>query len=525
VSNPSAQSAVSDPTPDLGRPVALSVRHLSKAFGPTQALWPLDLDVRQGEIHALLGENGSGKSTFIKSLSGYHKADTGIVEVCGESLILGSVTSAHELGCRFVHQDLGLVETETILDNLCAAGAYLTVFGTIKNRANRQAVVADLARVGIDLDPKRRVSTLSPAEQTAVAVARALRSDGGAEPQLLVLDEPTARLPQKEVAQLLNIVRTVAQAGVAVIYVSHRIDEVLEVADTATVLRDGHKVATREVKELDRRALVDLLVGEALDEADVSSQDPPGTDAAVLLSIDSLNSPELDHVSFEARSGEVVGIAGITGSGRESILATVFGGLPRVTGSVRVSGCSIDEERPDLSIGAGIAYLPADRKSSGSIVNSSARENLMLADLTKHWKFPSISRNRERTETKAWFERLSVRPKDGSERPLSAFSGGNQQKILFAKWMRMTPRVLLLDEPTQGVDIATKAELHRQILLAADAGACVVVSSSDTEELISVCHRILVMRHGRIVGTLSGKDKTVVKLSHTSFGTSGVDQK
>jgi ribose transport system ATP-binding protein len=517
-SDPPAE--VTEAAPIDGRPLVLSVCGLSKAFGPTQALWPLDLDIRQGEIHALLGENGSGKSTFIKSLSGYHKADTGRVEVCGESLTLGSAKSSHDLGCRFVHQDLGLVATETVLDNLCAGGSYLTVLGTINGRANRRAVAADLTRAGTDIDPNRRLSTLSPAEQTAVAVVRALRSDGGTEPKLLVLDEPTARLPQKEVAQLLDIVRSVARAGVAVIYVSHRIDEVLEVADTATILRDGRKIATRDVKELDRRALVDLLVGDALDDVNVSSHQAPGADAPVLLSIDSLNSAELDNVSFEVRQGEVVGIAGITGSGRESILATVFGGLPRVSGSVRVGDGTIRAERPDLSIGAGVAYLPSDRKTSGSIVDSSARENLMLAGLTKHWTFAKISRKGERAEAMTWFKRLSVRPGDTVERPLSAFSGGNQQKILFGKWMRIVPRVLLLDEPTQGVDIATKAELHKQILAAADAGACIVVSSSDTEELIAVCHRILVMRHGRIVGTLSGKDKTVVNLSHTSFGTS-----
>ncbi|QRP42860.1 sugar ABC transporter ATP-binding protein [Amycolatopsis sp. FDAARGOS 1241] len=517
--HPAAVAKPPEAAPAVVRPPTLSVRNLSKAFGSTQALWPLDLDIRAGEIHALLGENGSGKSTFIKSLSGYHTADTGRVEVCGEVLSLGSVKSAHDLGCRFVHQDLGLIGTETVLDNLCAGGSYRTVFGTISGRANRRAAVADLARAGVAIDPMRRLSTLSPAEQTAVAVARALRSDDGAEPKLLVLDEPTARLPQKEVAQLLDTVRAVAQAGVAVIYVSHRIDEVLEVADTATVLRDGHKVATRDVKELDRRALVDLLVGDALDDVDVSSHVAPAADAPVLFSVESLSSVELDDVSFAVKRGEVVGIAGITGSGRESILATVFGELPRVAGSVRVSDTGIAAERPDLSIRAGVGYVPPDRKIRGSIAGFSARENLVLVDLTRHWKFPKIGRRGEHAEVMGWFERFSVRPGDDVDRPLSAFSGGNQQKILFGKWLRTNPRVLLLDEPTQGVDIATKAELHKQILAAADDGACAVISSSDTDELISVCHRVLVMRHGRIVETLTGKDKTVANLSHAAFGT------
>jgi ribose transport system ATP-binding protein len=336
---------------------------------------------------------------------------------------------------------------------------------------------------------------------------------------LLVLDEPTARLPQKEVAQLLEIVRSVSRAGVAVIYVSHRIEEVFAVAETVTVLRDGRKVATRKVADLDRRGLVDLLVGGALDDVDVAHFRTPPTDAPTVLDVRGVTSVHLTEIDLDVRVGEVVGIAGITGSGRETILATIFGGTSRSTGTVSVDGRSIKAGRPDLSIAAGVAYLPPDRKISGALVGLTARENLMLADLSRHWKFPRLSLKGERKESRTWFERLSVRPDDNVDRTLSTFSGGNQQKILFGKWLRTGPRVLLLDEPTQGVDIATKAELHKEILAAAETGACIVVSSSDTEELIAVCHRILVMRDGRIVGTLSGKDKTMVNLSHTSFGT------
>jgi ribose transport system ATP-binding protein len=501
---------------------ALSVRGMSKAFGPTQALWPIDLDIQPGEIHALLGENGSGKSTFIKSLSGYHKPDTGEVHVGRHKLTIGSAQSSHALGCRFVHQDLGLIGSETVLDNLNAGDGYSTVLGTINGRATRRAALADLERVGVDIDPNQIVATLSPAQQTAVAVARALRPDGSGEPRLLVLDEPTARLPHKDVAQLLDIVRSVARAGIAVIYVTHRIDEVFEVAEMVTVLRDGRKVASRKVADLDRPGLVDLLVGHALDAVDVEHRVPPSADAPTILKVENLTSAELTEVDLDVRRGEVVGIAGITGSGREVILSTIFGGTPRAVGAVHIDGTPLKPGRPDLSIAAGVAYLPPDRKVSGALLGLSARENLMLADLSKHWRWPRLSRKRERHESQTWFKRLSIRPGD-VERPLSAFSGGNQQKVLFGKWLRTGPKVLLLDEPTQGVDIATKAELHKEILTAAEAGACVVVSSSDAEELIGVCHRILVMRHGRIVGMLSGKDKTVVNLSHMSFGTASTE--
>jgi ribose transport system ATP-binding protein len=496
---------------------ALEVHGLCKTFGATRALLPLDLQVGRGEVHALVGENGSGKSTFIKLLSGYHKPDAGEVLVGGHQLALGSASASHAAGCRFVHQDLGLIATETVLDNLYAGNGYPTSFGTVNGRVARKLAAEDLARAGVDLDPRRVVGTLSPAEQTGVAIARALRRSDGGGPQLLVLDEPTARLPDREVGVLLALVRSVTKAGVAVIYVSHRIDEVLEVAEFVSVLRDGRKVASRPVAGLDHASLVALLAGEGVEEADVSTHVPPPQDAPVLLAVDNVSSGRLDGVSFEVRQGEVVGIAGITGSGRETVLAAIFGGQPRAAGEIKVAGQPVRGGRPDYGVAAGLAYLPPDRRSA-VVSTQSARENLVLAKLRVHWRWPKISRRAERSETSTWFTRLNVRPATGIEQPLSSFSGGNQQKILFGKWLRLDPKVLLLDEPTQGVDIATKAALHKEILAAADAGACAVVSSSDAGELIAVCHRILVMRDGRIAATLIGKDRTMANLTRASLG-------
>ena len=496
---------------------ALEVYGLSKTFGATRALLPLDLQVGRGEVHALVGENGSGKSTFIKLLSGYHKPDAGEVLVGGHRLALGSAAASHAAGCRFVHQDLGLIASETVLDNLYAGNGYPTAFGTINGRAARAAAAEDLARAGVDLDPRRVVGTLSPAEQTGVAIARALRRSGGGGPQLLVLDEPTARLPDREVGVLLALVRSVTKAGVAVIYVSHRIDEVLEVAESVSVLRDGRKVASRPVAGLDHARLVALLAGDGVEEADVSTHVPPPPDAPVLLAVDQLTAGRLSEVSFEVRQGEVVGIAGITGSGRETVLSAIFGGEPREAGEVTVAGQPVRGGRPDCGVAAGLAYLPPDRRSA-VVSGQTARENLVLAKLRVHWRWPKISRRAERSETRTWFSRLNVRPVTGIEQPLSSFSGGNQQKILFGKWLRLDPQVLLLDEPTQGVDIATKAALHKEILAAADAGACAVVSSSDAGELIAVCHRILVMRDGRIAVTLIGKDRTMANMTRASLG-------
>jgi ribose transport system ATP-binding protein len=516
------RSAVSDvaepgaPVGDAGE-AALEVHGLCKTFGATRALLPLDLRVGRGEVHALVGENGSGKSTFIKLLSGYHKPDAGEVLVGGHQLALGSATASHAAGCRFVHQDLGLIASETVLDNLYAGNGYPTSFGTVNGRLARKTAAEDLARAGVDLDPRRAVGTLSPAEQTGVAIARALRRSDGGGPQLLVLDEPTARLPDREVGVLLDLVRSVTKAGVAVIYVSHRIDEVLEVAESISVLRDGRKVASRPVAGLDHGGLVSLLTGDEVEEADVSTHVAPPPDAPVLLAVDDLSSGRLNDVSFEVRTGEVVGIAGITGSGRETILSAIFGGVSREGGTVRVAGQPLPGGRPDVGVAAGLAYLPPDRRSA-VISGQTARENLVLAALQVHWRWPILRRRTERSETRDWFTRLNVRPVTGIEQPLSSFSGGNQQKILFGKWLRLNPKVLLLDEPTQGVDIATKAALHKEILAAAEAGACAVVSSSDAGELIAVCHRILVMRDGRIAATLIGKDRTMANLTRASLG-------
>ena len=282
-----------------------------------------------------------------------------------------------------MHQDLGLIASETVLDNLYAGNGYPTAFGTVNGRVARKLAAEDLARAGVDLDPRRVVGTLSPAEQTGVAIARALRRSDGGGPQLLVLDEPTARLPDREVGVLLALVRSVTKAGVAVIYVSHRIDEVLEVADSVSVLRDGRKVASRPVAGLDHASLVALLAGDGVEEADVSTHVPPPPDAPVLLAVDRLTSGRLREVSFEVRQGEVVGIAGITGSGRETMLAAIFGGEPREAGEVtrrRAAG-----PRRSARPAASPRAWPTCRRTAAAPVVSgqTARENLVLAELAR----------------------------------------------------------------------------------------------------------------------------------------------
>jgi ribose transport system ATP-binding protein len=466
------------------------------------------MEVAHGEIHALLGGNGSGKSTLIKCLSGFYRPDAGEIRVDGEQLQLGSAQSAHRLGCRFVHQDLGLIDDLSVCDNLYLGEGFPSVAGTVRSRRLAAAAREDLARVGLsdDLDPRELVGEIPAAAKSGVAIARALRPSHGRPIRLVVLDEPTATLPHDQVTELLAMVRAAAGSGVAVLYVTHRLEELVGFADACTVLRDGVRVATTSAAGLSHRDLVHLLVGSELDDVHLALQDlHPQSDAT--LEVIRVQAGVLRSASLTAHEGEILGIAGIAGSGREAVLPAIFGEIPR-SGVVRVGNAELKPHRPRDALRARLAYLPADRKIHGGIMSLPAGENLMLPDAGKYWRRGRMQARLETEEVRSWFSQLDVRPADAWEQPLGEFSGGNQQKILFAKWLRFKPRVWLLDEPTQGVDIQAKAELHRQILKAAAGGMAVVVSSADNDELLALCHRIGVCRRGELVRTLATNSLT-----------------
>ncbi len=498
---------------------ALEVRSVSKTFAGTPALSAFDLTIQPGEIHALVGENGSGKSTVIKILAGYHRPDPGgEVLVGGERLAWGSAESSTALGCRFVHQDLGLVDSSSILDNLFIGGGFTCRFGTVMSRTTTAEARDLLTQVGLDVDPRRPVATLSPAQRTAVAVARALKDTArlGAV-KLMVFDEPTATLPDNEVNQLLATIRGVAARGTGILYVTHRLDEIFTLANDVTVLRDGKKVATVPVASIDRPKLVRLLVGSEFDDAHAESVAAHTEHGQPVLQVEGLTAPRIGGITFSARPGDIIGVAGITGSGRETLLGTIFGAHARTGGRVTMDGVSLRPARPSQAMRSGMAYLPPDRKISGGVMTLTARENFSLSGVISFWRAPLLRRRMERNEVRSWFERLEVRP-PWVDADLGTFSGGNQQKILFAKWLRLRPKVFLLDEPTQGVDVGAKAQLYVQLLEAAADGTAVILSSSDVDELAAICHRVLVLRGGRIVADLSKGDITAARISSESLG-------
>jgi ribose transport system ATP-binding protein len=482
----------------------LRITGLTKRFDATLALGGVDLDVRRGEVHALVGHNGSGKSTLIKILAGYHRPEPGsAITLGGVPLAFGSAAASLAAGLRFVHQDLGLVHSLSTPENLALGVGFETGRGgRIHWSAERRSARRRMQELGYDIDPQRPVGELAAAERTGIAIARALRDPE--QSRILVVDEPTAMLPRHEVAVLFDAIRRVRERGVGVIYVSHPLDEVFAIASRVTVLRDGQRVGTFAVDELDGRRLVELTTGGA---SVMGQKDAPtGENENQLLAVDGLKGSVLNDVSLRAHGGEVLGVAGLTGSGREELLPLLFGARERTGGDIRVAGTELPSGRPSAAIATGMALVPADRQTAGSVTSLSARENLVLTDLGRHTtRLGALRRTAERAETRRWITALDIRPRE-PDAPFPSLSGGNQQKIVMAKWLRVQPRVLLLDEPTQGVDVHAKAIIHHLARETASRGAAVVIASSDDEELCEHCDRVLVIRDGRIAGELKGND-------------------
>jgi ribose transport system ATP-binding protein len=478
----------------------VEIRGMSKLFPGTRALDDVDLNIQPGEVHGLVGQNGSGKSTLIKVLAGYHEAEPGtVVEVEGESVSLGNAGVARDAGFRFVHQDLALVDVLSVAENLALGRGFQTGVGKrIHWSAERTRANSMIRSLGFSFDAETLVRDLSAAERTGVAIARALwHWEEGA--KLLVLDEPTAALPKTEVEILFDAIRRVRERGLGVIYVSHRLDEVFSIADRVTVLRDGRKVGTYPTHELDEDRLVSLMVGSAVTKA-VNGHTRLTSEPA--LTVRALRGEVIENVGFDAYSGEVLGVSGLTGSGRDELLSLLFGSAPR-DGEVNVEGRSVPPLHPRAAMDRGIAFVPGDRHRDGGMFDMSVLENCTIPDLRSfRSRSGALRKRREVAEVQAWLDRLDVRPPD-PDLTLASLSGGNQQKVVLAKWLRLDPRVLLLDEPTQGVDVGAKATIHRLIRDAANAGAAVVIASSDDEEICDVCDRALVLRAGAIAADLT----------------------
>jgi ABC-type sugar transport system ATPase subunit len=486
-----------------GVPV-LSLRSITKTFPGTRALDSVNLDVAEGEIHALVGQNGSGKSTLIKVLAGYHLADRGgRAVIAGSEINLAKVMPRHDR-LRFVHQDLGLFLELSAVENLALRSQFITgTCGLVRWRSQAEEARRLTERFGIHLDLRRPLADATPVQRTIVAIASALAGwEGG--PGVLVLDEPTAVLPPNEVSILLEIVKSVRDRGTSVLYVSHRLDEVLAMADRVTVLRSGRVVTTRAVAMLDAQALAGLMVGSDVDAHYRAGLQVPDSSPAVLEAQD-LRGPCLDRVNLKLVRGEVLGIAGLPGSGHSELPYALAGKLHGVTGRMRVGGRGWSSIRHADSF--DVSLVPADRASEAVVSQFSVAENLTLLTIGQHRRGGLLHRSSERRAVGEWIQRIQLKT-SSPDAPITSLSGGNQQKVVLARCLANNPEVLILREPTAGVDVGTRQAIYELLADRAKQGLSLIVSSSDTGDLLAVCTRVVVMCNGRITRELRGAEIT-----------------
>jgi ribose transport system ATP-binding protein len=510
------ETEVQEGTSGNAGPLVLDIRDLSKTYPGQVALNHASLQVRPGEVHALVGQNGSGKSTMIKLLGGYVKADHGgDVRLLGRNVDLWSLPQEQRKLIRIVHQDLGLVPTLSTVENLGLGRGFARGFaGRLLWRREVRRAQDLLLRFGLAPDVRQPVGQLSAAERAAVAIVRALQDWESGTTGLLILDEPTASLNRGEVDALFREVRRVAELGIGVLFVSHALDEVLELADRVTVLRDGNVVAAGvDAATLDTSSLVELIVGRKASDLYPTIRPEVGKE---LLEAEMIFGITLRGLTFKLYTGEILGFAGLVGSGREEIARSLFGATPRFAGKVLLRKRKVFASPRD-SIQAGLALVPADRKAAGLDPQERLVEHVPLPRLGSSQGRLRLRHRHLRRDVAQWVQQLDVQPPILGRR-MEKFSGGNQQKAVLARWLRTEPKVLLLDEPTQGVDVGAKAAIYQQITDAASRGLGVIIASSDAEELVHLCHRVLVMRSGGIAAELTGPTLTEERLIAEMLG-------
>lgn len=484
--------------------VALEVRGVRKSFAGVPVLRDVDLVIRPSSVHALAGHNGSGKSTLIKALAGFHSPDSEVTTVSfGRPFLLGDYAAASRAGLRFVHQDLGLVEQLDTVDNLAlGAGFPLRLGGTIRWREATRRARSALAELGYDFDVRVPVGLLSAAERTGVAIARALQRWSG-RPSVIVLDEPTAAMPAPEVDRLFGAIRRLRDQGLGILYVTHHLEEILALADEVTVLRNGEVVMSREVRGLIHKDLVTAIVGRQLAASmDNNPQANVGPAPRRVLEVEDLRTAHIHGVSLSVGAGEIVGLAGISGSGRDEVLPAIVGGIGR-GGTIRVGEVVVPPRRPRAAIRAGLGFVPANRSRSALLPDFNAATNLTISSVQRYVRLGLLNHRSEVEDSLAWFHQLDVKPSN-PRAPILTLSGGNQQKIIVGRWLRCVPHILALDEPTQGVDVGARQTIYLSLQQATERGGGVLISSSDSEELAAICHRVIVIVGGRIVAELTG---------------------
>ncbi|MDQ8197748.1 sugar ABC transporter ATP-binding protein [Pelagicoccus enzymogenes] len=483
----------------------LKVSGLSKRFGSVQALSDVSLELRAGEIHSLLGENGAGKSTTIKCITGVHRPETGTVELNGQEIAPRSPREAEQMGIGTVYQEVNLLPNLTVLENIVLGRVKTSAWGKIDWKDARKRAKSALSKLEMDIDLDATLSTLPVAMQQLVALARALEVDS----KVLILDEPTASLDEAEVENLFRVMNLLRDKGIGIIFITHFLDQVFRMSDRMTVLRNGRFIATREAKGLSKQDLLQDMLGKAFEEMQSRGDalDAIAADRAqreTQLEVRGLGAPGMiDSVDLELRQGEVVGLAGLLGSGRTECARLIFGVDKATTGTVDLKGRSIKQGVPSESIREGIMLASEDRKAEGIFPNLTVRENMMIALQSRRGALNPVPREEQDAIAEKYIKAMRIKT-SGPEAKIKELSGGNQQKVLLARWLAAEPKVLILDEPTRGIDIGARAEIEKLIETLSEDGLSMIMISSEMDEEVRCCHRVLVLRDRKVIGELQG---------------------
>jgi ribose transport system ATP-binding protein len=478
----------------------LEIENITKTYPGVVALQDVSFRIERGKVHCLVGENGAGKTTLIKILAGAVQADAGQITLNGQPVATRNPHAAQQLGLSFIFQELNVVNQLTVADNL-TMGIEHTRLGVLDRKADIAFARRHLERLGVDIDPRTSMGRLSVAQKQMVEIARALSTDAS----IIVMDEPSAPLTDRELETLFATIRKLRSEGVTILYVSHRLAEILSIGDNVTVLRDGHHVTTAEVASITQADLVRLMVGRDLKESFVHSEREFGEPLLVLHGVS--NGKELRHISLTLRAGEIVGVAGLAGAGRTELARLIFGADPVEEGEMWIAGDKVLPRSPHMAIKHGIGLVPEERRTQGIVGAMSVRENIDLAAPGKISRMGVVNGRKSRALANEYVQSLSIRTPSLRQK-IANLSGGNQQKCVVARWLATDSRILLMDEPTRGIDVGAKAEMFAIMDQLAGEGKAIIMISSEMEELLGMSDRILVMNRGRIVADLPRSEAT-----------------
>ncbi|MBN1992714.1 MAG: sugar ABC transporter ATP-binding protein [Anaerolineae bacterium] len=485
--------------------IILQMFNISKHFGGIQALRDVSFDLRPGEVHALLGENGAGKSTLIKIITGVYQPDTGEIHLHGQPIAFLDPLASRQRGIAAIYQEPSLFPDLDIAENIFVGRQPTRAGGRVAWRRMYREASGLLESLGVQLDPKTKARNLSVAQQQMVEIARAL----SVKAKILIMDEPTSSLTLAEVDDLFRIVRQLRQAGTAIVFISHRLEELFQLADRVTVLRDGAYVGTQSISEVDTDKLVQMMVGRTMTNMFPKQDVQAGQ---VVLRVENLTRAGIfENVSFELRQGEILGMAGLVGAGRTDVARALFGVQPATGGVIRLDGQPVPINNPRQAMDLGIVYLPEDRQHHGLILKMSITHNISLPSLPEFTRLGWVNQNDEQQAAYQAAEQMDVRAA-GVWQKARELSGGNQQKVVLAKWLATHPRILILDEPTRGIDVKTKAAVHGLMSNLAAQGMAILMISSELPEVLGMSDRILVMREGHLTGHFSRAEATQEKI-------------